>query len=73
MHTMKQSISENQHGFLPGKSIGTAIQELDRKTRKYKYYFEFDLEAFFNNVEVFAVNKAMRNKSIPEAFINYAT
>jgi len=65
------NISESQHGFLPGRSISTAIKEVYKNSKKWEVMYEFDLDSCFNRIELEAVEVVLRERGIPLELINY--
>jgi len=70
-YIIQPHISERQHGFLKGRSIGTAIVMLRDLWPKHKYKFEFDLDGCFNNISVEAVIGCLDDLKLPKSFINF--
>lgn len=69
---IKANIDVHQHGFLPGKSIGTAIKDLNDLWFRHKYRYEFDLSSCFNRIEIEAVDLFIQEKlKLPLEFANY--
>ena len=69
---VSRRIDEHQHGFLTGKSIGTAILDLCELWPKYEYKYEFDLVSCFNRIEIEAVDLFILEKlKLPLEFANY--
>lgn len=68
---LKSKIDVSQHGFLPKKSVATALVDLFQQCQKYEFKYEFDLEACFNNIEQSTVDNCLRHYSFPEEFVNY--
>jgi len=54
---MERYVPKFQHGFMPGRSIGTAGKELVRAIRRDPdgEAYEFDLNSCFNRVDVEAL------------------
>ena len=43
--------SDKSHGFRPGKSCHTALDEIKHKWTGMKWFIEFDIEGFFDNID----------------------
>jgi RNA-directed DNA polymerase len=43
--------SDRSHGFRPGKSCHTALDEIKHKWTGMKWFIEFDIEGFFDNID----------------------
>jgi hypothetical protein len=64
-------LPDNQHGFRKNHSILTAWKDIWKHIGSYKYAYEFDLTAFFNNVSPRYVTQALRAGGFPESLISY--
>jgi hypothetical protein len=65
-------LPENQHGFIPGRGTMTAWTQILAVQEKYKYIWEFDLEKFFDNVNMAYFPMLMRTYfQMPENIIKY--
>ena len=69
---VKAKIDTHQHGFIPGRSIGTAVKDLLSLWNRYVYKYEFDLVSCFNRIEIEAVDLYIQEKlGLPVEFANY--
>lgn len=60
---------ENQHGFFPKKGTMTAWKEVLGKVIQSPDIWEFDLEKFFDNVNLDVVNAKLLEFGVPEALV----
>jgi len=55
-----------QHGFTPNKGTGSAWQQIHSDVIPAKYIYEFDLEKFFDRVNLDYLSKVLSEIGIPE-------
>lgn len=60
----------SQHGFIPGKWSLTGWQELF-KIEGAKYIYEFDLEKYFDNVNIIQISKFLQSMGVPLKFVGW--
>lgn len=58
-----------QHGFRPSQGTGTAWQQIHSDVIPSKYIYEFDLDKFFDRVNLDYLSKRLRVLGIPEDII----
>jgi len=67
------SLSPNQYGFIPGRNLMQAWEEiLSRLTPKCQL-FEFDLKACFNKINLKVVHEELKEMGLPIQMVNYIT
>jgi group II intron reverse transcriptase/maturase len=49
--TIPNGFMESSHGFRPQRSCHTALREIQRKWSGTKWFLEFDIEGFFDNID----------------------
>lgn len=66
------TLSHQQHGFRPNKSVLSAVRSIVTNWKEYPYRYEFDLTACFNKIELKAIDVVLKGVGIPVEFRNYA-
>jgi RNA-directed DNA polymerase len=61
--------SEHSHGFRPGRSCHTALQEIQRNWTGVKWIIEADIEGFYNNIDHDRLIKALQAKIDDQKFM----
>lgn len=56
----------SQHGFIPGKGTKTAWTEIFQKVVKSKYIYEYDLENYFNNLNLAYITDYLITIGVPK-------
>jgi hypothetical protein len=64
-------ISSRQYGFMPGKDVYKAWEFIWNNTKKRTKIFEFDLEAFFNNIDRKKLYCILEEYKVPKELIHY--
>jgi len=69
---VKGWLSPHQHGFLPGRGVNTAIEDLTSYLENpvYKYAYEFDLKGAFPSVYIPQVIKVLKEIGFPPALVD---
>jgi len=67
---LDHKLSENQHGFRPGRGTLTAWVEILKSIGNYKYVFEFDYKQFFPSIAINKISEVLRNEGIPEDVVS---
>lgn len=73
----EEKISKNQHAYLKGKSVDTALHEVVKEAEKALYHNQYALAAFldiegaFNNVTTEAIREALNSLGVDNALIRW--
>jgi len=62
--------SENSHGFRPGKSCHTALQQINNTWKGVKWIIEFDIKSFFDNINHAKLIEVIEKKVDDKKIIN---
>lgn len=63
------TMSNNSHGFRPGRSCHTALNDIRYKWPGTEWFLEFDLVDFFNSIDHHSLMKKIQEKIIDDKFI----
>lgn len=63
------SFEYSSHGFRPEKSCHTALQSVDKKFKRCKWFVEGDIKSFFDNIDHQILINILRKKIKDEKFI----
>ncbi len=61
--------SDNSHGFRPGRSCHTALEQIRQRWTGVKWFIEFDIEGFFSNMDHEIMVKLLEKKIDDRCFI----
>ncbi len=61
--------SDNSHGFRPGRSCHTALEQIKRRWTGVKWFVEFDIQGFFDNMRHEILEESLRKKIADKRFI----
>ncbi len=61
--------SDNSHGFRPGRSCHTALEQIKRRWTGVKWFIEFDIQGFFDNMRHEILMEALQRKIADKRFI----
>jgi len=61
-----RGVIKNNHAYQMGKGTGTVWQEILSRVIHAKEIYEFDLEGFFNNIQLEQVNECLKYYELPE-------
>ena len=61
--------SDNSHGFRPGRSCHTALEQIKRRWTGVKWFIEFDIQGFFDNMRHEILMEALQRKIVDKRFI----
>jgi len=71
---LKPHLTDNQHGFRPGKGCLTAWKEImENRLLDSKFIYESDLSNFFNEVAIYRVQGMLESTGVPEWVSTYIT
>ena len=62
--------SDKSHGFRPGRSCHTALDEIKHKWTGMKWFIEFDIEGFFDNINHQILMEMLEKKIDDVKFLN---
>ncbi len=61
--------SDNSHGFRPGRSCHTALEQIKRRWTGVKWFVEFDIQGFFDNMRHEILEESLQEKIADKRFI----
>jgi RNA-directed DNA polymerase len=61
--------SDNSHGFRPGRSCHTALEQIKTRWTGIKWFVEFDIRGFFDNMRHEILEEALQKKIADKRFI----
>ncbi len=61
--------SDNSHGFRSGRSCHTALEQIKRRWTGVKWFIEFDIQGFFDNMRHEILEESLQKKIADKRFV----